>query len=136
MKFRFLLAPAVLISVVLAAAAAEPPIDRFALVNRHNPVLRAFDARSPLSVGNGEFAFTADATGLQTFPEIYERGIPLCTQSHWGWNTNPLPPGLDPNAFRLTQYETFGRKVGYPTSSEGQRVLFDWLRQNPHRLNL
>lgn len=37
---------------------------------------------------------------------------------------------------RLKEFETYGRKVGYMTSSEGQKEMFDWLRQNPHRLNL
>jgi hypothetical protein len=48
---------------------AYSPIDRQALVTRHNPVLTAIDPLSPLTVGNGEFAFGADVTGLQTFPE-------------------------------------------------------------------
>jgi hypothetical protein len=56
-------------------AAANYPctarIDRHALVARHNPELRAFDPWNPLSVGNGDFAFTADATGLQTFPDSF-----------------------------------------------------------------
>src|SRR5439155_15106380 len=56
--------------------------------------------------------------------------------SQWGWHTAPLPAGLDPNGLRLTQYDTHGRSVGYHTSSEGQTELFNWLRQNPHRLNL
>src|SRR3954468_20333208 len=62
-------------------------IDRFALVTRHNPVLKQFEPSSPLSVGNGEFAFTADVTGLQTFPSMYEQTMPLCTMSQWGWHT-------------------------------------------------
>ncbi|MBZ5623230.1 MAG: glycoside hydrolase family 65 [Acidobacteriia bacterium] len=117
-------------------AAAEGPIDRQARVRRHNPVLRAIDARSPLSVGNGEFAFTADPTGLQTFPQLYENAMPLCTQSQWGWHTVPEPSGKGPADLRLTPFETHGRKVGYPTSSNGQKDLFDWLRENPHRLHL
>jgi hypothetical protein len=111
-------------------------IDRKALVTRHNPVIRKFDSLAPLSVGNGEFAFTADVTGLQTFPKDYDKTMPLCTMSQWGWHTTPLPSGLDPKALRLTQYDTHGRWVGYHTSSEGQTELFNWLRQNPHRLNL
>ncbi|HKI68799.1 MAG TPA: hypothetical protein VKA67_04370, partial [Verrucomicrobiae bacterium] len=42
-------------------------IDRRVLVRRHNPVVTGFDPFSALSVGNGEFAFTADVTGVQTF---------------------------------------------------------------------
>ena len=63
-------------------------MNRFEIVSRHNPKVTQFDKYSPLTVGNGEFAFTADATGLQTFPELYEAGTPLCTQSQWGWHTN------------------------------------------------
>lgn len=106
------------------------------MVARHNPVLRKLDTLSPLSIGNGEFAFTADVTGLQTFPGQYENSMPLCTMSQWGWHTTPLPAGLDPNALRLNQYDAHGRAVGYHTSSEGQTELFNWLRENPHRLNL
>jgi protein tyrosine phosphatase (PTP) superfamily phosphohydrolase (DUF442 family) len=51
-------------------------IDRRALVTRHNPTLRRADPLSPLSLGNGEFAFTADITGLQTFPRFYVSANP------------------------------------------------------------
>jgi protein-glucosylgalactosylhydroxylysine glucosidase len=111
-------------------------INRAALVKRHSPTVRKLDPLSPLSVGNGEFAFTADITGLQTFPQEYETKMPLCTMSQWGWHTTPLPSGLDPKALRLSQYDTHGRLVGYQTSAEGQSELFNWLRENPHRLNL
>jgi hypothetical protein len=111
-------------------------IDRKALVARHSPSIHKLDPVSPLSVGNGEFAFTADITGLQTFPTEYENRMPLCTMSQWGWHNTPLPGGLDPNGFRLTQYDTHGRSVGYRTSSEGQTELYNWLRENPHRLHL
>jgi hypothetical protein len=121
-----------LVPAGLCAQTPQPPIDRRELVQRHNPVLRDFDPRSPLSVGNGEFAFTADCTGLQTFPQLYEAHVPLCTMSQWGWHTAPGPGGT----LRLTEFDTYGRKVGYPTSSEGQKELYDWLRENPHRLHL
>jgi hypothetical protein len=121
-----------------ATARATPlaPIDRAALVHRHSPVLRQFEQLSPLSVGNGEFAFTADVTGLQTFPEVYEQEAPLCTMSQWGWHSAPAPAGLDPKALRLVQFDTFGRQVGYAVSADGQNELYNWLRENPHRLHL
>lgn len=59
-------------------------MEREQIVWRHNPEFDRLDPLSPLSVGNGEFAFTADITGLQTFPEQYE--VPLGTQSNWGWH--------------------------------------------------
>src|SRR5919197_6744706 len=111
-------------------------IDGAALAGRHNPTLRGLDPLSPLSLGNGEFAFTCDVTGLQTFPREYEGAVPLCTMSQWGWHTKPLPRGLDPASLRLTYYDTHGRAVGYHTSAEGQKELYDWLRENPHRLHL
>src|SRR5215813_6093969 len=98
--------------------APQTPIDRAALVNRHSPVLRQVDPLSPLSVGNGEFAFTADVTGLQTFPEVYEQATPLCTMSQWGWHRAPLTAGLDPKALRLVQFDAYGRQVGYAVSAE------------------
>ena len=69
-------------------------IDRYKLVNRHNPVNKTVDAWSPFTVGNGGFAFTADVTGLQTFPEYYyKNGIPLQIISDWGWHNFPNPKG-------------------------------------------
>ncbi len=60
----------------------------------------------------------------------------MCTQSQWGWHSFPLPKGLSVSDFRLEPYDTYGRKVGYPTSAKGQEELYRWLRENPHRLHL
>ena len=103
-------------------------IDRQALVTRHNVTLAKPEATTPLQVGNGEFAFSTDATGLQTF---YGN-----TMSHWGWHTFPLPPGQVPADLRLQEFDTHGRKVGYATSAKGQEAIYNWLRENPHRINL
>lgn len=111
-------------------------IDRFALVTRHNPVLRKIEPLSPLSVGNGEFAFTCDVTGLQTFADDYKDAMPLCTMSNWGWHTKPMPENLVGKTYQLTEYDTYGRKVGYQTGRAGQQELYDYLRENPHRLHL
>src|SRR5215204_530910 len=112
------------------------PIDRIALVKRHNPVSTKIDPLAPLSIGNGQFAFTADVTGLQTLPSEYVNAMPLCTMSQWGWHTKPRSPSLLNATLRLKSYDTHGRSVGYQTSSEGQSELFNWLRENPHRLSL
>ncbi len=113
-----------------------PPIDRYALVSRHNPVLKRFEPLSPLSVGNGEFAFTCDVTGLQTFPDLYKDAMPLCTMSQWGWHTSPMPEHLKGKKFKPTEYDSYGRKVPYITGKTGQEELYDYLRENPHRLHL
>ena len=128
---------ALLATGVLAPRAfGSSAIDRFALVTRQNPRLTKIDPLSPLSLGNGEFAFTADVTGLQTFPRLYADAVPLCTMSQWGWHTRPLPSSLESQKLRPKFYDTHGRQVGYNTSSEGQTELFNWLRENPHRLHL
>jgi len=124
----------------LAAGAAEVAqgaggLRRREIVERHNPVVRSVDPRAPLSVGNGEFAFTADVTGVQSLNDVYQE-IPLCTQSQWGWHSVPSPDGRRADDLRLEMFDTYGRAVGYATSSRGQEELFRWLRENPHRLNL
>ena len=105
-------------------------------MRRHNPAVSHFDPFSALTVGNGEFAFTADVTGLQTFTAECERTFPLCTTAHWSWHTTPAPADIRREDFRYRDYDTYGRKVGYATERAGQETLFDWLRQNPHRLHL
>jgi hypothetical protein len=58
----------------------ESLIDRSALVHRNNIHLTQADTLGSLSVGNGEFAFTVDVSGLQTFYKEYDNGVSLGTQ--------------------------------------------------------
>jgi hypothetical protein len=120
-------------SMMATAFAQEGRIDRRALVDRHNPVNRAVDKLSPLSVGNGQFAFTADVTGLQTFTDSYADGIPLSTQSQWGWHSFPNPEGYELKD-ALKDYDHYGREVPY--ASEQDTAAGKWLRASPHRLGL
>jgi protein-glucosylgalactosylhydroxylysine glucosidase len=124
-----------LAAVFVCGCRADEKIDRFALVSRHHPVIHKADALTPLSVGNGGFCFTADITGLQTFTDFYNPGIPLCAQSYWGWHTLP-----DPNNYALedimAEYNSHGRKVKYAAFSSAQKTASEWLRANPHRLGL
>jgi hypothetical protein len=130
-----------LLALVLALPALGFPadaIDRRALVDRHRPQLRTMDVEAPLSLGNGSFAFTADATGLQTFAELYDGTIPLGTQSDWGWHRAPNPAGYSIERFRFTEFETRGgRRVGYADiPGDARTPEVEWLRRNPHRLHL
>lgn len=126
----------------LALAAAPAPvlgrsrINRQVLVRRHNPAVTQFDPYSALTVGNGEFAFTANLTGLQTFAAQCDKSFPLCTTAHWSWHITPAPAGIRREDFRYQDFDTYGRKVGYATERTGQEKLFDWLRENHHRLHL
>lgn len=127
--------------LLLTACGAEKqtPIDREALISRNNPQVTSFDSLASFSVGNGEFAFTVDATGLQTFPAMYSKGVPLGTQSQWGWHSFD-----NPNKYRheetLKDYD-FGRGKLEPYSTQfnepgRQREAANWFRVNPHRLHL
>ena len=116
-------------------------INRYQLVTRHNPILTNADKTSPLTVGNGEFAFTADVTGLQSlYREYAEAEFPLCTMSQWGWHTQPVEGRAENYTLKdliMTEYTYQGRKVHYPKNSfSGNEEVYHWLRHNPHRLNL
>ncbi|MEX2092972.1 MAG: hypothetical protein WD971_09865, partial [Pirellulales bacterium] len=123
--------------IAFPRAVFAEPIDRQALVSRHDPVVERFDPESPLTLGNGQFAFTADVTGLQTFPEAYDETIPLGTLSHWGWHTAPNPDGWSIEKYRFTEFDAHGQKVGYADIPGDVRTPeVAWLRANPHRLHL
>ena len=115
------------------------PIDREALVARNNPQVSSFDSLASLSVGNGEFAFTVDATGLQTFPAMYSKGVPLGTQSQWGWHSFANPKGykheetLKSFDFGRGHEELYACQFKEPSR---QKESSDWFRVNPHRLHL
>jgi len=117
---------------------ADQSMDRQELVRRHNITLSKPDSLTPLSVGNGEFAFTTDITGLQTFPEYHQQGMALSTQSHWGWHSMPNPDNCQ-LADILDDYSVAGRKVPYASDRDYRRTYSaaaTWLRANPHRLHL
>jgi protein-glucosylgalactosylhydroxylysine glucosidase len=122
--------------IVVLRTAGDAPIDRRALVTRHNVTLTQLDPESPLSVGNGEFAFTVDATGLQTFPEAYDTTIPLGTLSQWGWHTAPNPNRWSIERFGFKPFDSHGRMVGYADVPGERTPEINWLRGNPHRLHL
>lgn len=128
---------------ILALTACHPqqeaPIDRQALVTRNNPTVTQIDSLSSLSVGNGEFAYTVDATGLQTFPNAYKNGVPLGTQSQWGWHSFDNPNNYKPEE-ALAEYDFgHGHKELYatqPKEPKRAKEAADWYRLNPHRLHL
>lgn len=127
-----------LVLFTISACIYGQKIDRKALVSRHNVELRSVDTLASLSVGNGQFAFTVDATGLQSFPEHYQGGIALGTQSSWGWDRFKNPNHY---TFDLTNraYDQYGRKVPYSVqikTPERRKNAVNWFRENLHRLQL
>lgn len=113
-------------------------IDRKELVTRHEVQIDSVDILSPLTVGNGRFAFTADFTGLQTYPMLYEKGIPLGTQSEWGWHSYPNTEAYTFDE-SLQNYNYYGRELPFSVQIRmpaRNRDAVNYLRQNPHRLHL
>ncbi len=127
-------------AVFTSCSEAQVPIDRFSVVTRHNIHNSVIDSLNSLSVGNGEFAFTVDVTGLQTFPDFYAKGIPLGTMSEWGWHSNPNPENYSVSDVYRT-YQVHGRSVDYvhqfrTADGPGKAAATEWLRANPHKIHL
>ena len=115
---------------IFAGCENEALIDREALVRRHTVHVTSFDTEAVLSVGNGDFAFTAGVTGLQCFDSLYRAtGVPTQTLSSWCWHSFPNTEGyLRENAMKT--YDFHGRQVAFASlekSPEGQ-----YFRINPH----
>ncbi len=127
-----------LLLIACQSQESTSPINRLELVSRHNVILNNPDTLGSLTIGNGNFAYTVDVTGMQTFHEEYENGISLGTMSNWGWHTVPS----DSNFTRddvAEYYESCNEKsVPYAIQHRDGRAgrATQWLRQNPHRLHL
>ncbi len=124
---------------ICSCVPASATIDRLALLERNSPVITAVDTLSSLSVGNGAFAFTTDITGLQTFPEYYSNGVPLGTQSQWGWHSFSNPDSLRiEDSYKEYDFghghkELYAAEFKEPGRQNDAAV---WYRVNPHRLHL
>ena len=102
--------------------------------------LTAIDRHAPIMLGNGDLGFTADITGLQTFPEQYSELAPLLTMAQWAWHSFPNPEG----------YTEQNGLVNVPVPGRGEQPYawmkswadaetnpaYTWLRANPHRISL
>lgn len=69
---------------LFTVASAKNCIQRRKVVQEFNVHRNASSDTTPLQVGNGNFAFGVDVTGLQTFN-------PFGTMSTWGWHNFSLP---------------------------------------------
>ena len=114
----------VLSGSVGAASEKAAPIDRYALVTRHDIDWPVLEGQIPL--GNGNFAFNADGTGLET--------VGGNTMSHWCWHNFPLPPGVTQDDIKPWATLDHGRLKGNTTKPP--KAIYDWERLNPQPLNL
>lgn len=137
-KIRLLLASAILAVASIATANAEK-IDRKSVLERNNPKVTNADPLNALSVGNGHFATTVDVTGMQSYPQNYMQGVPLCSMSDWGWHSFPNTENLKHEETEKEMDLGHGRKevyaVEYKTEGRGKKAT-EYFRINPHRLNL
>ena len=106
--------------------AGDGRIDRHALVTRHNITWDDLSGRLPL--GNGEFCFTADGTGLQTFGGN--------SMAHWAWHSFPLPAGRTAADIPATGTLQKGRNLGPDEVPQDKDDLRNWMFDNPHIMNL
>ena len=122
-----------LYSAEFAFAEDAKPIDRRAVVQRHSLQFNEHMPKSPASLGNGEFAFSFDITGLQTFAADDTGSVPLSTMAQWAWHT--LPESRNHRyEDTLRDYSVHGRQVSYATDMRSGTAQA--IRANPHRFNL
>lgn len=129
-------------------------IDRRAVVDRHRLRITEPHPEHVISVGNGDFAYTADITGMQTFGAFHDPMLALrrggvalntATMASWGWHEMPNPDGfvLDD---AMTTYETPRGPVAYPDKYDMEAAMRGevteenragaWLHVNPQRIDL
>jgi hypothetical protein len=135
---RVLAAVCLCITVDAAVAFAQStPIDRHALVTRHNIEIHDIDPNGAMAVGNGSFAFNFDVTGLQSFPEYYEKSMPIGILSDWGWHNFPNPNGYTLDKFKMQVVKKNDRQFVFPAASTSSPPPdAAYLRANQNRFGL
>lgn len=140
-------------SVLMLAISANAVIDRAAVISRHDVVVSransgAINASDVLTVGNGAFAFSADASGLQTWNDTYGLYFDLNTLSDWMFHSMPFDRSTPSGAIQAYTSYNFSyyntpidgsgntRSVPYITNNNASSDVTTWLHNNPHRLSL
>ncbi|KAI0885024.1 Six-hairpin glycosidase-like protein [Annulohypoxylon maeteangense] len=107
-------------------------IDRQKIVSKYNIKRDKLinNTTTPLQVGNGNFAFNVDNTGMQTF-------LPFNTLSSWAWHNDSLPTdGENPSDYHGVARMTHGRNISYDIPDPELPEVSQWLISNPNRINL
>ncbi|KAK8061707.1 Six-hairpin glycosidase-like protein [Apiospora phragmitis] len=116
----------------LSISSASAAIDREAIVSKFNVVRTSliYNETTPLQVGNGDFAFNVDNTGMQTF-------LSFNTLSTWAWHNDSLPTNGETVAdYTGVPMLTHGRNVSYEVPDPDLPEISQWLIGNPNRVNL
>lgn len=130
--------PALILTCALTWAGLTPasaaPIDRQAVVTRHNVHNTRLDPESALTIGNGDFALTVDVTGLQGLERIYlDNGLPLETRATWAWHEFPNIEGFT-LADASGPIDFHGRQILYPIRQKTPAGAY--FRENPQPMPL
>jgi hypothetical protein len=134
--------------------AGQPMIDRESVVRRHCVELTSADPSCALSVGNGDFAYTADITGMQSFPAFHDQAtaraagrlaVSTATMTTWGWHSMPSEDRFTLDD-AMSVYQTTRGPVEYPDKFDMAATMSGeaapesragtWLHLNPQRLDL
>jgi hypothetical protein len=129
-------------------------INRKAVVDRHRIRLTAPHPEHVLSVGNGDFAYTADISGMQSFGAYHDPlramgagtvALNTTTMTSWAWHEMPNPEGFVLND-AMTTYDTPRGPVAYPDKYDMNAAMRGeitdenragaWLHVNPQRIDL
>jgi hypothetical protein len=129
-------------------------IDRQSVVRRHCVELTSPDPAAVLTVGNGDFAYTADITGMQTFAAFHDQeaarsagrlAVNTATMASWGWHSMPSREGFTLDD-AMSAYQTARGPVEYPDKFDMAAAMGGevpagfragtWLHVNPQRLDL
>ncbi|HUB21950.1 MAG TPA: hypothetical protein VMA97_06040 [Streptosporangiaceae bacterium] len=129
-------------------------IDRQSVVRRHCVEVTAPDPAAVLTVGNGDFAYSADITGMQTFTAFHDQAagrasgrltVNTATMTSWGWHSMPSQEEFTLDQ-AMSAYQTARGPVEYPdkfdlAAAMGGQVPAQyragaWLHLNPQRLDL
>ncbi|OAK99547.1 hypothetical protein IQ06DRAFT_224328 [Phaeosphaeriaceae sp. SRC1lsM3a] len=126
---------AILLNLALFALVdglVDGKIDRKSIVQKYNLKLNQSHPYSPVQIGNGNFAFGADITGLQTF-------LPHNILSSWGWHNSSRPSTpnqTEPEDYTGVDWWTHDRLVNYAQPNPTEANISQWMIANPHRINL
>ncbi|KAI8685440.1 hypothetical protein NCS55_00216400 [Fusarium keratoplasticum] len=117
--------------LLLLPALALGAIDRKRIVTENNIVRTKLinNETTPLQVGNGNFAFGVDTTGMQTY-------LPFNTMSVWAWHNDTEPEEAPIDAYTGVPKLTHGRNVSYDIPDPNLPDVSQWLIGNPNRINL
>ena len=115
-----------ILSLLASIAVAAGTIDRKAVVTSHN--IQTSDLSQILALGNGEFCFGVDGTGLQTFGGNI--------MANWAWHSWPLPEGATMDDVPETGTIETGRLVGEMKNASAKKDVSSWMFQNPHKFNM